>query len=430
LGDLDTAEGMAAQRLLAKTRPWTEKMYDWSDKKCIDWIKADDSNHILYIEYDYHQIGKDEKWFRDIANEIGDPLTVRREILLQRLKGSGNSPYAREDIDYIIDVCKRPIKKVYLKEYYELDIYEEFDKSIPYIVGVDCSTGTLGDNNAMTIIDPYKVEPVAEFKCSYIGETLYELVIRELVEQYIPNAIICIERNNVGDGIIDHLMYSPIAGNLYFDKSRDLQEEKMHSNETVQSMLKNNAQKKKFYGVYTQGNSRETMFAILSRHVSEFKDKFICQNIVDDLSRLVKKPSGKIEAGAGFHDDSIMSYLIGLYVYYHGDNLETFGLYKGEVIENANNDGLHRPDDAYTKNISTEAARDIHDTMMKEANKDMYAEELRKAIAQSQKESMMLYKKNLIDSELYDNTADYMIDGSDENMGSIDLDLFNTLNNF
>ena len=151
----------------------------------------------------------------------------------------------------------------------------------------------------MTIIDPYKVEPVAEFKCSYIGETLYELVIRELVEQYIPNAIICIERNNVGDGIIDHLMYSPIAGNLYFDKSRDLQEEKMHSNETVQSMLKNNAQKKKFYGVYTQGNSRETMFAILSRHVSEFKDKFICQNIVDDLSRLVKKPSGKIEAGAG-----------------------------------------------------------------------------------------------------------------------------------
>lgn len=429
-GDLDTAEGMAAQRLLEKTRPWTEKMYDWSDQECKDWIVADDSNHILYIEYDYHQIGKDEKWFRDIANEIGDPLTVRREILLQRLKGSSNSPYAREDIDYIIDVCKKPIKKVYLKEYYELDIYEELDKSIPYIVGVDCSSGTLGDNNAMTVINPYTVEPVAEFKCSYIGETLYELVIRELVEKYIPNAIICIERNNVGDGIIDHLMYSPIAQNLYFDKAKDLQEEKMISNESVQSILKNKAASKKFYGVYTHGNSRETMFAILSRHVSEFKDKFICQNLVDDLSKLVKKPSGKIEAGSGFHDDSIMSYLIGLYVYYHGNNLETFGFYKGDSADVPNNSGLFNPEDAYTKNISKEAADQIHDTMVRQSNKDNYAEELRKAIEQSQKESMMLYQKNLVQNELYDNTPDYMIDGTEDNTGSIDLGFFDQLNNF
>lgn len=434
-GDLDTSEGLDSQQLLKKTKKWTEKLYDWYEEKgrewCWDWICSDDSNHILYIEYDYHQIGKTEKWFRDIANEIGDSVTVRREILLQRLKGSNTSPYLREDIDRIIDLTKKPIDTIYLKEFYQLDIYEELDKSIPYIVGIDCSTGTVGDNNAITIINPYTVEPVAEFECSYIGETMYEAVIKELVQKYIPHAILCIERNSVGDGIIDHLMYSPIAKNLYFDRSRDLQEEKIKQATTTESILKKTAQMKLHYGVYTSGKSRDSMFAILSRHVSEYKEKFVTQNIVRDLSRLVKKPgSGKIEAAQGFHDDSIMSYLIALYVYYHGDNLEAFGFNKGDAVDLNKNDGLYRPDDVYTKDISMEAATAIHDQMVKEQNKDTYAEELRKAIMMSQKESMVLHSKGLIENDLLDNTPEYIIDDYDENTGSMDLSLFDTLNNF
>lgn len=430
-GDLDTSEGIDSQKLLENTRTWTEKMYDWDEEKRWDYIIANDSNHILYIEYNYHQIGKTEEWFRDIANEIGDSLTVRREILLQRLKGSSTSPYAREDIDYIIDVSKMPIDHVFLKEFYQMDIYEELQKNIPYIVGIDCSTGTVGDNNAITIINPYTVEPAAELECSYIGETMFESLIKELVQKYIPKAILCIERNSVGDGIIDHLMYSPIAANLYFDKARDLQEEKMKENETTESILKQQAKKKLFYGVYTNGKSRESMFAILSRHVNEFKDKFVSQNVIRDLSRLVKKPgSGKIEAGAGFHDDSIMSYLIGLYVYYHGDNLEAFGFNKGDTVLENPNGGLYRPDDIYTKGLDTGTANDIHDYMVKEQNKDNYEDELRRALMESQKDSMQLYSKNLVENDILDNTPDYMIDSYDDTSGTMDLSLFDQLNQF
>ena len=436
MGDLDTPEGIDSQMLLEKTKEWTEKLYDWYDEKgrdwCWDWICSDDSNHILYIEYDYHKIGKTEKWFRDIANEIGDTVTVRREILLQRLKGSNTSPYPREDIDYIIEVERAPIQTVYLQEYYELKIYEELDKSIPYIVGVDCSTGTVGDNNAMTIINPYTVEPVAEFECSYIGETMYEHVIKELVQNYIPHAILCIERNSVGDGIIDHLMYSPIARNLYFDRARDLQEEKMKRESTTTSILKQQAQIKLHYGVYTSGSSRDSMFAILSRHVSEYKNKFVTHNITRDLTRLVKKPgSGKIEAQTGFHDDSIMSYLIGLYVYYHGDNLEAFGFNKGDVLDmEPQNGGLYRPDDIYTHTVSREAADQIHANMVKEQNKDNYENELKKALLEAQKQTMILHSKNLISNDTLDNTPDYMIDDYEDGTGSIDLGLFDQLNQF
>nr|DAT85716.1 MAG TPA: large terminase [Caudoviricetes sp.] len=298
-GDLDTKCGMDAQLLLESTVKWTEQMYNWTPEEREKYITANDSNRIVYIEYSYHQIGKTEKWFADISAQINDPLVVRREILLQRLRGSSTSPYPREDLDAIIEMEHKPIKEVFLQDYYRLEIYEELDKHTPYIVGVDCSTGTVSDNNAISVINPYNLHVAAEFECSYIGETAYENVIKELVMKHIPKAVLCIERNNVGDGIIDHLLHSQIVSNLYFDRNKDLVTEKMRENETTESLLKKKAQEKSFYGVWTGGTSREQMFAILSRHVNEKKEAFVAHNVIRDLSRLVKKSNGKIEAGAG-----------------------------------------------------------------------------------------------------------------------------------
>ena len=204
------------------------------DDQIQDYIEkqGDDCNKILYIEYSYKQIGKTEKWLKDIAAKIGDPLTVRREILLQRLHGSTLSPYDQEDLEYISSTQKEILETITLLEYYELDVYKKLDRKIPYIVGVDCSTGTNSDNNAITIINPYTVEPDAEFKSNFIGETMYEKLLMEIIK-LLPRAVLCIERNSMGDGIIDHLLHSPISNRLYFDKSRDLVDETMKGNETI-----------------------------------------------------------------------------------------------------------------------------------------------------------------------------------------------------
>ena len=92
MGDLDTPAGMEAQEILDKTAKWTEKIYDMDKEQYDQYIASHgmDCNKILYIEYSYIQIGKTDEWLQDISAEIGDPLTVRREILLQRLHGSSN----------------------------------------------------------------------------------------------------------------------------------------------------------------------------------------------------------------------------------------------------------------------------------------------------------------------------------------------------
>lgn len=126
-----------------------------------------------------------------------------------------------------------------------------------------------------------------------------------------------------------------------------------------------------------------------------------------------------------------MSYLIGLYVYYHGDNLEAFGFNKGDALDiMPQNGGLYRPDDIYTHTVSREAADQIHVNMVKEQNKDNYETELKKALLEAQKQSMILHSKNLISNDTLDNTPDYMIDDYEEGTGSIDLGLFDQLNQF
>ena len=292
---------MAAQTVLDNTQVWTEKCYDWTNEQVLEYIESKGAkcNHILYIEYQYYQIGLSQKWLKETAAGIGDPLVVRREILLQRLHGSSLSPYPQEDIEYIVETEHKTINELWIREYFKFDLYEKLDRRVPYLVGVDCSTGTVGDNNAITVINPYTLRPAAEFECNYVGETIYEQIITELVVQYIPKACVCIERNSIGDGIIDFFLNtnSPIINNLYFDRDKNLLEEKLREAQDMTSILQTQARVKSYYGVYTQGQSRESMFAILSRRVSENKDDFISHNVIRDLSRLVRKPNGKIEAG-------------------------------------------------------------------------------------------------------------------------------------
>ena len=427
LGDLDTNAGQAAQKILDKTQKWTEKCYDWSPDEIDAYIasKGKDCNKILYIEYQYYQIGLSQQWLKDTAAGIGDPLVVRREILLQRLHGSSLSPYPQEDIEYIVETEHKPIDELWICEYFKFDIYEPLEKRVPYLVGVDCSTGTVGDNNAITVLNPYTLRPAAEFECNYVGETIYIRIITELVQQHIPRACVCIERNSIGDGIVDFLLTtnSPILQNLYFDKDRNLLQERLKEVQDMTSILQLQAKQKTYYGVYTGRDSRESMFAILSKRVSENKDDFISHNIIRDLSRLVRKASGKIEAGPGFHDDSIMSYLIALYVYYHGDNIGMFGITRGARDEDLDNSGLKRPDDIDPSMVDPALIAAAKKREQQELAMHQFEAEMLKAEQESQRETYRLHKAGLIHGDIFEHTPSDAVEDFDST-GEISLDIF------
>lgn len=442
-GDMDTKPGVAAEKLLSKTQLWTEKMYDWSDKEIYNYAHAEGHNGIVYIEYSWQQLGLTKEWFRKMADEIGDPITVRRELLLQRIHGSSSSPYSQSDLQYILECGHKPLdgEEIIIMGLFAFKVYEKIDKRIPYIVTCDCATGTLGDNDAITILNPYSdpvPQPVAEFECGYISETRYAALIISLVKEYIPRACVVVERNHVGSAIIDILLNSEIAGNIYFDKAKDLVEEEMKRVENAVDMLKKQAAAKRYYGVYTEGKSREQMFAILDRHVYEYKQYFIGENIIRDLQKLVRMPSGKVAAVGDDHDDSIMSYLIGLYVWYHGNNLQAFGIEKGSRDISNQNDGMYIPDISVLSDILGE--NDLNKILNQKNPEEEYKDLVRKTLLKSQSESESLVKAGMIKGDLrvdesqldpsvlakLQQTASY----EDFNRPNMDLDMFDDFNNF
>lgn len=375
-GDLDTQPGQDAIKIIEETCTWSEQFYDWPKQKINEYVEKNSGNKIVYIMYDYKQIGKDEAWFQKICQLVfNDPVSIKREIFLQRMRGSSDSPFEIEELSMIEEKMKAPIESIFLNGLYKLDIYQELERTIPYIVSCDCAQGLGQDNSALTIINPYNLLPVAEFKSPYISTFAYAKLLRTLVRKYVPHAILAIERNNVGTAIIDQLRETEISSRIYFDDSLDknIVVDKLDQ----QGFLKHEASRRRMYGVWTGKTSRDMMMGLLEGHVKEHKDKFVTQNITNDLLGLVRTRTGKIEHAKGFHDDSIMSYLIGLYVWYYGKNLARFGFEKGVLPgEEEQNKGFTAQEvlDTMPEEVQEQFKHTIEEQTMENYHEKMKAE--------------------------------------------------------
>ena len=124
-----------------------------------------------------------------------------------------------------------------------------------------------------------------------------------------------------------------------------------------------------------------------------------------------------------------MSYLICLYVYYHGNNLSRYGINKGSQEIEEPNRGLTYKDIDY-KGLIPQRELDIMKKQEAVRKENDYEEVLRRAILDAQRESIALSRKGLVHNATLDNTASDILDEAYDRSGTIDLSLFNTLNGF
>ena len=350
-GNLDTREGMTAYPIIQSMIPWTEKIYDMTDSEIDEYKSAyRDQYHsdetkektrevvdIFYLEYQYYQVRKDYAWVMEQYKLSGDKMAIRREILLQRLRGSSDSPISPEDIEYLISNMRKSDKDLLIDGKWRFRLYDHgatqkvggevlpFDPRIPYIVSIDPAGGGGGDNTAVYVINPYNLRIAAEFKNPYISTPATVKMIINLINNHIPKGVIFPEKNSMGIGILQLLAESSVRENLYWSDT-DKQLEKMAEESPEEFQMRAASAEWKKYGVYTSVKTRSMMFEILFRHLGECKQILDTEYLVDDLCKLVRSSTGKISAVKGEHDDCCMAYLIGMYLYYTGDNLELFGI--------------------------------------------------------------------------------------------------------
>lgn len=354
-GDLDTKVGREAKPIIDSMIPWTERMYDMTEVEIQEYKNAFIEDYhaahpessrevvdIMYIEYQYYQLRRDYQWVMDQYALSGDKNAIRREILLQRTHGSKSNPIPADDIDYLVSNMRKATSDILIRGKWLFKIYEhgarktfefnsELDPDIPYLVGIDPAGGDSikGDNFAVTIVNPYNLQIAAEFKSPYLTGPNAARMIQALIEDYIPRAVLCIERNSVGQYLIQHLAETNVKNNMYWNRAKqELDDIAESSPDDYQ--LRDAAKETQKYGQFLSHKVREAMFELLFQMIDEYIDALTTENLVSDICALIRWPSGKIAADQGEHDDCLMSYLHALYVYFVGDNLPFFGIFKEE----------------------------------------------------------------------------------------------------
>lgn len=326
-GDLDSKAGQDANAIVEGCAKWTENFYDWTPEQIAEYVKTNSENGITYIEYSYKQLGEGEEWFIEACLKVlNNPVKIRREILLQRMNGSNRSPFETEHLQAIKEFERDIIDELIINRVCRVDIYKKLNMSKTYIVSVDCASGEGNDAHAVTIIDPYTTHPVAEFKANNLTTPDLARFITVLVSKHIPKAIITVERNYVGIAVMQMLQETVVRSRVYYEFDNSSEVDKKLNN---QGFVQQSSHKKRLYGVWTGTGSRGLMMEILEDRVINEKRSFVTKNIIRDLMGLIRTARGRIDHAPGGHDDSLMSYLVGLYVIAHGKNLAAFGFKVG-----------------------------------------------------------------------------------------------------
>ena len=125
-----------------------------------------------------------------------------------------------------------------------------------------------------------------------------------------------------------------------------------------------------------------------------------------------------------------MSYLIGLYVYYHGNNLLRFGIHKGEKgIENQNQ-GMKTYEDYVDSGVLPQKDLEVIRIREQTMKENDYEAMMRKALIASQQHSMNLHRHGLVENSVIDNTPDGLVDELFDSDGDISMNFFDELNGF
>jgi hypothetical protein len=320
---LELPQALFVRGMMDNACKFDEKMYDWSRQYVLDYVKKNSSNDFVYIKYSYKEIGRDEKWFETQCRALNnDMLLIKREILLEWTYSSDVSPFSEEQLSRLGQYeCLDPHGTIVLAGHYPLTLLETPSRwDLPFPIGVDVAGGLSRDFSTIQILDPWNYRTIASFKNNKIDTKELFLVLCDLLS-HMPNALLIVERNSMGKGVLDNLIHSPYERNLYFEFRRQEAEKKLipHSRHASQGVLT------KVYGMNTSSKERDRMINdILWTVVDTTPEVIVCPSVFRDIRNLERKANGKIEHRSGESDDSLFAYLIARYVLAYGKNLNKF----------------------------------------------------------------------------------------------------------
>ncbi len=242
------------------------------------------------------ELAEDPYWYETQCKLFNyDPRKIAQELELKFLPAEG-SFFEADTVEKMQGACVNPIEKLRV---YNGEIWKFYDP-LPqnsYMIGVDTAPEHGIDKSAITVWDYQTLEQVWEYqgKCKVLD---FLKVIQIAATQYRHGPII-VESNSYGNQVLEHLGRSVFSSRLYREKRGLGKGPKGH---TLIPGLSNNAK------------TRPLMIDALYSYMTEYPESVRSQRLALELTGLVSKASGRVEADSGCHDDLALATACCMYV--------------------------------------------------------------------------------------------------------------------
>ena len=324
---LDDPAGKHCFDMINKAVKFSEKWYDMPIEQ-VKQIVFDSQNKFVHVQYSYTELGRDEAWYKDQCKELNQDLfKIKRELDIQWMYASNDSPFSEEQLDIISQHVVKPREQIVLFGKYVFNVLTELKniRNKSWVVAIDIATGVSLDYSAITVIDPLTCKPVITFRHNSVEIPDLVVIVEEFVSKYLPNAVIVPERNSVGIPFISLLLRTSVGKQVYYEVKTKKAEKVVE--DPRKSGINNKMTYKKesrVYGIATTNDNRSIMTEdILFDVVNNTPQWIISEDIFNEIKTLVRDKK-RIDHRPGCHDDQLMSYLIGLHAIFYGENINRF----------------------------------------------------------------------------------------------------------
>lgn len=324
-GDMNTDYGRDAKIFKDQCYKFSESFYDEKPKDVKNRIYKNSENNFINIKYTYKQLGRSSKYFEEVSKDLrGNKLKIRREIMLEWLIIHEDPVFNEDKLDELVRTAesRKILKTIIIDKVYELHLYKNIPTGYPVIISCDVSGGAARDNSALTIIDSRTKEVIGEFENNTIDTVEYSYLIYTIATKIAPNCLIVVERNNVGVTIITNLMKTNIKGKLYYENTDKDYQDKL----TKGRIMNNDASEVHNYGIWTSDDKKVQMQETLVKYVNTYPHRLATKMLAAELQELEYNKKGVIDHPPDGHDDLVMAYNIGMWVYWYGKNLAKWGI--------------------------------------------------------------------------------------------------------
>lgn len=196
----------------------------------------------------------------------------------------------------------------------EVRVFEDFDPSRFYLVGVDSATEYGSDRSAVVVFDYETLEQVWEYVGNCKVKDLTNII--KLVLGTYTNSKAVIENNSIGNQLMEDLNDSEFSAMLYKEK-RKTQGVSVKRKASKSGSKTSTGSTRIVPGLSTNAKTRPLMIDALYTYVVNYPEIIKSDRLVYELIGLVKKQtqSGeRVEADEGMHDDVCISASMCFYV--------------------------------------------------------------------------------------------------------------------